>query len=129
MYEFINGKKATKDESGLFETNDNFIPKKPLEFSIEANAVFKAGLELWRYYHAQKFNDQQKPYNANASLYDIREYFQGVKMLANGKIEMNTPKQSKDEHYKTLYYALQDSLKALAEKIKPKIYEYGFLIK
>ena len=106
-------------------------PKKPLEFSIEAKVVFKAGLELWRYYHAQKFNDPQKPYNANASLYDIREYFQGYndKPNANGKFIMNQPNKAKDEHYKTLYYALQDSLKALAEKIKPKIYEYGFLIK
>ena len=131
MSNFIKGKNTTKDESGLFEANDNFIPTKPLEFSIEAKAVFNAGRELWCYYHAQDFKYPQKPYNANASLYDIREYFQGCndKPNANGKFIMNPPNKAKDEHYKTLYHALQDSLKALAEKIKPKIYEYGFLIK
>ena len=86
------------------------------------------GRELWCYYHAQDFNPQ-KPYNANASLYDIREYFQGVKIDTNGKPTMNPPSKAKDEHYKTLYHALQDSLKALAKKIESKIYEYGFLIK
>ena len=78
-------------------------------------AVFEAGRELWRYYHTQK------DINANASLYDIREYFQG----RNDKGRMN-PKSS-DEKYTELIGNLRDKLKILAEKIAPKVYEYGFL--
>ena len=52
----------------------SFIPDKPLEFSKEAKAVFDAGREIWRYYHQ---NARQNDYNENASLYDIKEHFQG----------------------------------------------------
>ena len=47
------------------------------QFSEEAQAVFDAGRELWKYYHSQK--------NANpdAAFYDIRKYFQGEK---NGRM-------------------------------------------
>jgi hypothetical protein len=38
---------------------------------------------------------------------------------------MNT--KSNDETYNTLIKALRDALKVLAEKIEPKVYEYGFL--
>ncbi len=86
-----------------------------LEFSPEAKAVFKAGLELWRYYHAQP------GCNVNASLYDIREYFQG----RNEKGKMNNT--SNDEKYMELLSKLRDKLKILAAKIEPKVYEYGFL--
>ena len=60
--------KAQKESLFPNENETNFIPTKPLEFSIEAKAVFNAGRELWCYYHAQDFKDPQKPYNANASL-------------------------------------------------------------
>ena len=96
----------------------------PRQFSAEATAVFEAGRELWRYYHTQKFPwvpEGQGNYNANASLYDIREYFQG----RNDKGRMN-PKSS-DEKYNELIGNLRDKLKILAEKIAPKVYEYGFL--
>ena len=69
----------TTQNDKLFDEKDlntqNCIPTKPLEFSIEAKAVFNAGRELWCYYHAQVFNDPQKPYNAKRQPYDIREYF------------------------------------------------------
>ncbi|MCC7224363.1 MAG: hypothetical protein IT273_11610 [Chitinophagales bacterium] len=94
--------------------------ERKLEFSAEATAVFDAGRELWRYYHAQKFAWDGN-YNANASLYDIREHFQG----RNDKGRMN-PKSS-DEKYTELIGNLRDQLKILAEKIAPKVYEYGFL--
>ncbi|MEZ4724887.1 MAG: hypothetical protein R2863_09565 [Candidatus Kapaibacterium sp.] len=47
------------------------LSKVKKEFSEEATAVFDAGRELWKYYHSQP------NVNVNASLYDIREYFQG----------------------------------------------------
>ncbi len=57
----------------------------------------------------------------NASLYDIREYFQG----RNDKGRMNA--RSTDENYTALLANLRESLKILAKKIEPKVYEYGFL--
>ena len=87
----------------------------PLVFSEKATAVFDAGRALWQYYHAQP------NVNVNASLYDIRAYFQG----RNDKGKMNN--KSQDERYTILIGALRDSLKILAKKIEPKVYDYGFL--
>ena len=89
----------------------------PLIFSSSAKAVFDAGRELWRYYH------KHPNINVNASLYDIREYFQG----RNEKGTMN--KTSNDESYNKLIGDLRDRLKDLAKNIEPKVYEYGFLKK
>jgi hypothetical protein len=60
-------------------------------------------------------------YNPNASLYDIREYFQG----RNEAGKMNN--KSTNEEYSKLIAKLRDKLKLLAVKIQPKVYEYGFL--
>ncbi|MCL1938517.1 MAG: hypothetical protein FWF52_09015 [Candidatus Azobacteroides sp.] len=85
------------------------------EFSGDAKSVFNAGRELWKYYHAQP------KCNVNASLYDIREYFQG----RNDKGKMNN--KSSDDTYNELINSLRLKLKILAKKIEPKVYEYGFL--
>jgi hypothetical protein len=90
---------------------------KPRQFSHEAQAVFKAGKKLWQYYHAQS------KCNVNASLYDIREYFQG----RNEKGKMNN--KSDNETYNELIANLRSTLKTLSAKIEPKVYEYGFLKK
>lgn len=105
------------EENKLFdwEEKQNFIPTKPLGFSLEAKNVFDAWRELWKYYHS-------KPWvNANASFYDIREYFQ----WRSGKGRMNS--KSDDEKYTELIWEIRNSLGILAEKITPKVYEYGFL--
>lgn len=86
-----------------------------LIFSLEAIAVFNAGRELWKYYHSQP------NCNVNASLYDIREYFQG----RNDKGKMNN--KSSDETYMQLIGNIREKLKLLAEKIEPKVYKYEFL--
>ena len=57
----------------------------------------------------------------NASLYDIREYFQG----RNEKGKMNN--KSDNEKYNELIENLRLALKILAKKIEPKVYEYEFL--
>jgi hypothetical protein len=88
-------------------------------FSAEAQAVLGAGKELWKYYHAKTKTDAAAP--VNASFYDIREFFQG----RNAKGTMKT--KSDDETYNKLIAALRNSLRALSEKIRPKVYEYGFL--
>ena len=90
-------------------------PQEPLEFSPEAHAVFDAGREVWRYYHSKPGVD------VNASLYDIKEYFQGRD--ARGRMHP----RSTDEEYNRLMAVLQEKLQILASKIEPKVYEHGFL--
>ena len=87
----------------------------PLQFTAAAQSVLSAGRELWKYYHTK---DAANP---NASLYDIKEFFQG----RNDKGKMNPT--SDDPIYTKLLSDLKDSLRALGEEIKPKVYEYGFL--
>ncbi|GIZ15661.1 hypothetical protein [Capnocytophaga catalasegens] len=136
MTDFIKGKiQASPNPSEGRETGSqmtmNFEQSKApslwekagaLIFSEEATAVFDAGRELWRYYYSQE------NINVNASLYDIREYFQGRSVALTGnntKGRMNN--KSEDEHYNQLIGNLREALKVLAEKIQPKVYEYGFL--
>ena len=92
-----------------------------LVISSEARAVLDAGCELWRYYH------KQPKANPNASYYDIRKHFQGMKVTAKGKEQMNST--SDDERYNELLAGLKAAMKKLAAKIQPKVYEYGFLKK
>ena len=113
MTNFIKGKLPNTNEVTLFENTTQ--KNEALEFSEEAKAVFEAGKELWRYYH------EQPSVNVNASYYDIREYFQG----RNDKGKMNA--KSSDEKYTELNAELKTKLNILADKIKPKIYEYEFL--
>ena len=113
MTNFIKGKLTNINEANLFENTTQ--KSGALEFSEDAKAVFDAGKELWRYYHAQP------NVNVNASYYDIREYFQG----RNDKGRMNA--KSSNEKYTELHAELKTKLNILADKIKPKIYEYQFL--
>ncbi|HEG2606088.1 hypothetical protein [Campylobacter sp. W0066.1] len=113
MYKFINGK--IKNEDVLF---DDTLGK--VEFSNEAKELLKAGKELFKYYHTHK---EKAGYLVNASLYDIKEFFQG----RDEKGKMNMPSKAKDGHYKILLNDLNLALDVLAKKIEPKIYEYGFL--
>lgn len=128
MTRFINGKiKIDSQKSqglSLYEPCD-FIPTKPLDFSTQAKEVFKAGLELWRYYHAQAKSSPK--YLNDASLYDIKEYFQGRGESKNGK-QGKLNARSEDSHYNDLLANLRLCLQDLATKIQPKIYEYEFLL-
>lgn len=76
-----------------------------------------ADRELWKYYHSRE------NINVNASLYDIREYFQGRDDMG----KMNA--RSTDAHYTERIANLRQKLNALASKIAPKVYEHGFLKK
>jgi hypothetical protein len=114
MSDFINGKIKLSSHLDLF-TAKKPIKSKPLSFSKESSSVFKNGKALWKYYH------KQYGINVNASLYDIRLYFQG----ADDKGKMNL--KSDDEQYMKLITELRASIKILADKIAPKIYKYGFL--
>ena len=116
MSQYLAGKIDTEVSFDLFSK----VGKKAqtaLIFSSEAILVFDTGLKLWKYYQ------QQPNCNVNASLYDIREYFQG----RNRTGKMNN--KSDDGTYMNLIGTLRKKLKQLAKKIEPKIYEYGFLKK
>jgi len=116
MSDFIAGKiKKTNGNGNIFEPPkvDNGTKRR---FSPDAQDVFDAGRALWRYYHRQKEADP------NASLYDIREHFQG----RSDKGKMNS--KSPDEKYSELIGALREKLSHLADKIAAKVYEHGFLL-
>ena len=118
MTDFISSGMQSEIKKDIF----SYVVEEPIvtyqtspKFSDEAKAVFDAGRELWTYYHAQPNN------NVNASLYDIREHFQG----RNDKGKMNN--KSQDETYTILISNLRARLKDLAKKIEPKVYAYEFL--
>lgn len=120
MSDFIKGKlKSEQQADGLFgtTTTNNFDINKPRQFSIEATAVFNAGIELWKHYHSQV------NVNVNASLYDIKLHFQG----RSDKGRMNA--KSTDEKYTELIGNLRQKLNLLSDKIAPKVYEHEFLIR
>lgn len=120
LLDFLKGEiKEPKKSDSLFLNAKK--ENKPLKFSPSASKVFDAGKEIYRYYHKQDFAN--RPYNANASLYDIKEFFQG----RNKQGRLNLPDKAKDEYYKQLYANLKGALKDLAKEIQPKVYEYGFL--
>lgn len=127
MADYLNGKIAPNADAGLFgvetfqETSPNGNGKETFRetslqnLSPEAQAVYDAGLALWKYYHAQPNA------LADASFYDIRLHFQGT----NDKGNMNA--KSDDETYTELVTDLREKMKRLAKRIEPKVYEYGFL--
>ncbi|MDR1023202.1 MAG: hypothetical protein LBL94_08040 [Prevotellaceae bacterium] len=124
MASFLSGKIIKNAYADLFwqlEVKNKSEPKmgwkkgQKREFSAESQAVFDAGKALWQYYHAQPKS------NVNASLYDIREHFQG----RNEKGKMNNT--STNSAYSELVDALRSNVKILAKKVEPKVYEYGFL--
>jgi hypothetical protein len=140
MTDFMKGKIASPSPSEGGEQPTLFQQTAPtpplgtggLVFSEEAQAVFDAGRKLWKYYHEHPSTSsgyatssgcggESKPYNVNASLYDIREHFQG----RNDKGRMNS--KSDDATYMELIGNLRAQLAILADAIKPKVYEYGFL--
>ena len=121
---FMSDLLSGKVDGGSIDTSlpglgDN--PVNSVVMSAEAKAVLDAGCELWRYYH------KQPKANPNASYYDIRKHFQGMKTTAKGKEQMNAT--SEDERYNELLAGLKAAMKKLAAKIEPKVYEYGFLRK
>ena len=120
MTDFIKGKdpypKIVSEPPIELFGNQKIERTTPLVFSKTAQEVFNAGLKLWQYYH------EQPNCNVNAALYDIKAHFQG--RSTSGK--MNNVSQ--DNTYTKLLSNLKDTLNILAQKIEPKVYEYGFLL-
>ena len=119
MSEFLAQFLAAKVDAGEEQLLD-FGGTKPSrrevrKFSPEAKAVFDAGRELWRYYHAQP---KALP---DAAFYDIRAHFQGF----NPAGRMNP--DSLDAGYTERIASLRATMKALAARLAPKVREHGFL--
>ena len=106
----------TQNQIDIMTSNNEQNEKHELVFSPESTAVLNAGRELWKYYFTMEAA------NPNASLYDIKEYFQG----RDPKGKMNA--SSDDKYYTELLENLKAAFWDLTEQIKPKVYEYGFLI-
>lgn len=121
LAKFLNGKINDKNNS-LIE-HQSFIPKHCIleHLSSQARAVYNAGKEIYKYYHAQN----SKIIN-NASLYEIKEFFCKRKENKNGKLGKLESK-SQDKNYNILMDNLKLNMQDLARAIEPKIYEYGFL--
>lgn len=111
---YLRGKLPLKKNSHLFPNEGQ--PPLTFTFSPEANELFNFGKDLWTYYH------QQPGCQVDASLYDIREYFQG-RQNPGGKMNSN----SDDPIYMELLDLMRQQLKILAQKIAKKVYFYGFL--
>lgn len=122
MTDFIQGKIKQTKEADLFDDNTK-QDNKPLTFSLQAQEVFSAAKELWKYYHQTAGSDDNKDkYDANASYYDIREFFQG-RDAQTGRMNNSSP----DEKYNDLVGCLRLKEKELGDKIAKKVYQYGFL--
>ena len=118
MSNFLKGEITDNetDKPMLFDS-ESFNSSSPRILSDESEKVMSAGKKIWKYYHSKE------NINLNASLYEIREYFQG----RNEKGKMNN--SSDDVIYTDLISELRDNLKTLAKKIEAKVYEFGFLKK
>ncbi len=119
---FMLGKLKIEETATMFQPVGN-LKREKIVFSAETQAVFEAGKKLWIYYHqtVKKLPIAANKEVINASLYDIKAYFQG----RNAAGKMNN--KSADEKYNELLADLRESLEVLAKKIEPKIYEHGFL--
>ena len=113
--DFVSGKIQKQNSDDLLAEIEEIQNNLPLEFSLEAKAVFEAGLEFWKYYH------KEPNCNVNASLYDIKAYFQRVD--DSGRMK----NRSLDAKYNLLIGNLRQNLEVLSLKIQPKVYEFGFL--
>ena len=100
----------------LFAVSMSNMNMKSVKFSEEAQSVFQAGKNLWCYYHSKN------NVNVNASLYDIREFFQG----RDAKGKMMT--KSNDLEYAKLLADLRSAHTMLALKLRSSIHQHGFLI-
>ena len=82
--------------------------------------MLEAGKAVYQYYH--EVRKQKGSGNLNASLYDIKEFFKG----RNEKGQIKATSENYP-HFNELMETLRITLQSLAEAIRPKVYQYGFL--
>lgn len=113
---FIPFTEAEAGASGRFESDFMVQYTKGMAFSPEARAVLDAGRALWRRYHATDFprriRDELKLTRPDAGWYQIRRA-----LKAYGDTEL------------TDFDPFEATYAALTAKLRPMVYELGFLPK
>ena len=89
---------------------------KTLKFSIEAKAVLKEAKGLWSFYFKSEFprsiKESLKLNRADVGWYQVRNALK---------------ENEKEAGVAVSFGAFENAYKTLADKLRPKVYEYGFL--
>ena len=103
--------------SERFESDFMVRHMEDITFSEEANAVLAEGLKIWQAYFKQTFNhkirDEYKLNRPDVGWYQIR-----MALKAQNDTGISIPVN---------FSNFESTYKALTEKLRPKVYEYGFL--
>lgn len=114
---FIPFREEELDAPSAFESDFMLKYIKNLKFSIEAKAVLKEAKELWRFYFKSEFprsiKESLKLNRADVGWYQVRN------ALKENEKEAGVP---------VSFSAFENAYKTLADKLRPKVYEYGFLM-
>lgn len=105
------------DAKGRFESDfmSEYLSQRPL--SIEAKAVLDQGRELWREYHSKR------------DIHSIREEFKLNRSDAGWYQIRNALKKRNENSNNTnvSFVLFENAYRILGEKLRPKVYELGFL--
>ena len=111
---FIPFTEAEVGANGRFESDFMVRYTAPLTFSAEAQAVLDEGRKLWRRFHATQFprkiRDELKLNRPDAGWYQVRRALE-----AYGETEL------------TDFDPFKAAYNRLSEKLRPQVYEFGFL--
>ena len=114
---FIPFSEEELDAPSAFESDFMLKYIKNLKFSSEAKAVLKEAKELWKEYFNQEFprsiKENLKLNRADVGWYQVRN------ALKENEKEAGVP---------VSFSAFENAYKTLADKLRPKVYEYGFLM-
>lgn len=113
---FIPFTEAEVNAKGRFESAFMSDYLKGLKLSKEATAVLDAGRDIWRTYHATQFErkirDEYKLNRADVGWYQIRKALEAAGKASGNDVDFS--------HFKIAY-------DTLSEKLRPMVYELGFL--
>ena len=114
---FIPFSEEELNAPSAFESDFMLKYIKNLKFSSEAKAVLKEAKELWKEYFNQEFprsiKENLKLNRADVGWYQVRN------ALKENEKEAGVP---------VSFSAFENAYKTLADKLRPKVYEYGFLM-
>lgn len=111
---FIPFTESEVEASGRFESNFMATYIEKLRFSKDAKQVLEEGRKLWRKYHATKFEkrirDEFKLNRPDVGWYQIRR-----------ALEANSDNEAVD------FIPFKEAYESLSDKLRPQVYELGFL--
>ncbi|MCL2873159.1 MAG: hypothetical protein FWF41_09390 [Betaproteobacteria bacterium] len=113
---FIPFTESQVDSKGKFESDFMVKYLAKLKLSDEARAVMAEGLKLWKLYHATQFEkkirDELKLNRPDVGWYQIRKALEA----SSDNIAVN-------------FDPFKEAYDALSQKLRPLVFEYGFLCK